>query len=310
MVRFSCANFTFPLLTRAQMLQLLRLLEFEAIDLGLFARPTHFPLAEMLQEPHSSGVAVRRELQASGLLPADVFLQIGEEPAQFSVNDPDPGVRERNREVFAKALDFCSSLGSKHMTGLPGVWHETLSRGDDMRLAQEETAWRVATARRAEIAYAVEAHVGSIITAPEAVLQFLDAVPGLTLTLDYGHFIALGLDSRQVHPLTARASHVHVRGGSSGQLQARMAENTIDFAGMVQRLEALSYTGYYCLEYVWVDWQGCDRADNISETLLLRRQLQQSVTSAAGDHIALGNDPAVLRPIDRQRREGMIERKL
>jgi len=53
MVRFSCANYTFPLLTRAQMLQLLRLLEIEAMDLGLFARPTHFPLAEMLQEPRS-----------------------------------------------------------------------------------------------------------------------------------------------------------------------------------------------------------------------------------------------------------------
>ena len=282
MVRFSCANFTFPLLTRAQMLQLLRLLEIEAIDLGLFERPTHFPLTEMLLEPRTSGAAVRQELEAWGLTPADVFLQIGEEPAQCSVNDPDPGVRGRNRETFMKALDFCSSLGCNHMTGLPGVWHQALSREDAMRLAREETAWRVATARQADIAYSVEAHVGSIITTPEAVLQFLGAVPSLTLTLDYGHFIALGLDSQQVHPLTAHASHIHVRGGSPGQLQARMVENTIDFAGMVQRLESCDYRGYYCLEYVWVDWQGCDRADNISETLLLRRQLQQLAATAAG----------------------------
>ena len=281
MVRFSCANFTFPLLTRAQMLQLLRLLEFEAIDLGLFARPTHFPLAEMLHEPRCSGLAVRQELGACGLVPADVFLQIGEEPAQFSANDPDPGVRGQNREIFARALDFCSSLGSDHMTGLPGVWHETLSRTDAMLLAQEETAWRVATARQAGIAYSVEAHIGSILTEPGAVQEFLDAVPGLTLTLDYGHFIASGLNNRQVHPLTALASHIHVRGGSPGQLQARMAENTIDFAGMMQQLESRGYTGYYCLEYVWVDWQGCDRADNISETLLLRRQLQELAASTA-----------------------------
>jgi len=279
MVRFSCANFTFPLLTRVQMLQLLRLLEFEAIDLGLFARPTHFPLSEMLQEPRSSGLATRRELEACGLTPADVFLQIGEEPAQCSVNDPDPGVRRRNREVFAKALDFCSALGCPHMTGLPGVWHEATSCQDAIRLAQDETAWRVALARQAGMTYAVEAHVGSLLTAPDAVQQFLDAVPGLTLTLDYGHFIASGLDSQQVHPLTARASHIHVRGGCPGQLQARMADNTIDFAGIVPRLESRGYTGYYCLEYVWVDWQGCDRADNISETLLLRGQLQQCAAS-------------------------------
>jgi sugar phosphate isomerase/epimerase len=250
MVRFSCANFTFPLLTRTQMLQLLCLLEIEAIDLGLFARPTHFPLAEMLLEPRSSGVTARRELEAFGLIPADVFLQIGEEPASFSANDPDSRVRQHNREVFAKALDFCSALGCRHMTGLPGVWHETLSCEEAMGLAREETAWRVATARQADIVYSVEAHVGCILTTPEAVLQFLNTVPSLTLTLDYGHFIVSGLDSRQVHPLTTRASHIHVRGGSPGQLQARMAENTIDFAGMIQRLESRKYTGYYCLEYL------------------------------------------------------------
>jgi hypothetical protein len=33
-----------------------------------------------------------------------------------------------------------------------------------------------------------------------------------------------------------------------------MGEKTIDFAGMVQRLESRGYRGYYCLEYVWVDW--------------------------------------------------------
>jgi sugar phosphate isomerase/epimerase len=275
MVRFSCANFTFPLLTRTQMLQLLRILEIEAVDLGLFARPTHFPLTEILQEPCRSGLAVRRELEACGLVPADVFLQIGEEPQQFSVNDPDPSVRRQNRRIFISALDFSSSIGCRHITGLPGVWHGALSQKDAVCVAQEETAWRVEAARQAGIIYAVEPHLGSIITTPETVVQFLDGVPGLTLTLDYGHFIASRISSQQVHPLTARASHIHVRGGSPGQLQAPMAENTIDFAGMVQRLEARAYTGYYCLEYVWIDWQGCDRADNISETLLLRRQLQK-----------------------------------
>jgi hypothetical protein len=30
-----------------------------------------------------------------------------------------------------------------------------------------------------------------------------------------------------------------------------------------------------CLEYVWIDWEGCNRTDNISETIILRDFLRK-----------------------------------
>jgi hypothetical protein len=35
-------------------------------------------------------------------------------------------------------------------------------------------------------------------------------------------------------------------------------------------LQRLNYPGWICLEYVWVDWEGCNRTDNVAETILLR----------------------------------------
>ena len=61
------------------------------------------------------------------------------------------------------------------------------------------------------------------------------------------------------------------------RLQTPVAENEIDFKGMVARLIELNYAGFLAIEYVWVDWQGCNRTDNLSETILLKRELEEFI---------------------------------
>ncbi|MGH9663481.1 MAG: sugar phosphate isomerase/epimerase family protein, partial [Bryobacteraceae bacterium] len=178
------------------------------------------------------------------------------------------------RDVFNRAVEFAAAIGCGHITGLPGVFHPDVDRTRDFDLAAEEAAWRVETARRGGLVYSVEPHMGSICPTPEAASRLLDRAAGLTLTLDYGHFIAAGIANADVHRLVPYTSHVHVRGGCPGKLQAAVEDNTIDFAGLVERLKIAQYSGFLCLEYVWIDWQGCNRTDNISETLLLRRALE------------------------------------
>ena len=36
----------------------------------------------------------------------------------------------------------------------------------------------------------------------------------------------------------------------------------------------MNYSGFVVLEYVWVDWMGCNEVDNLSETILLRNLLR------------------------------------
>jgi sugar phosphate isomerase/epimerase len=180
------------------------------------------------------------------------------------------------------ALDFSAAAGCRHLTGLPGVFHSASSRETDLGLAVEEAEWRTKACRSAGVQYAIEPHVGSICFDVESTRTFLDRVEGLTLTLDYGHFIMTNESSVRVHDLLPLASHVHVRGGAPDRLQTSVDENTIDFAGMLAELMQLGYDGFLALEYVWGDWKGCNRTDNVSETILLRRALE----SAISGHIA------------------------
>jgi len=94
--------------------------------------------------------------------------------------------------------------------------------------------------------------------------------PGLTLTLDYGHFTYLGIADAAVEPLLRHSSHFQARGACKSRPQASFKENTIDFARVLRAMKRLKYRGYVALEYVWIEWEHCNEVDNLSETILLR----------------------------------------
>lgn len=278
MFKFSCADFTFPVLERSTALRLVKLLGFDHVDMGLFARSTHFSPLDLQRSPRSYTAQVLQDLDTAELHVSDVFVQIGVDPSEAAANNPSPAVHASNRETFKGALEFCVSLGSNHLTGLPGVYHAGTSRDRDLGLAAEVAAWRVSECARAGVVYAIEPHVDSICADVGSTGTFLASVEGLTLTLDYGHFIMASESSAQVHDLLPSASHIHVRGGARERLQTSVDENTIDFPGMLTSLQRLGYANFLALEYVWVDWKGCNRTDNVSETVLLRRALETTIS--------------------------------
>lgn len=277
MIQISCSDYTFPLLPRDKRLAMLELLGFRFVDLGLFDRNAGLRPAQLAADPKGFTRKLKSELRRTGLRVTDIFLQIGMEPAVAAANDPNERVRKRNERMFLLALELCSALECTHLTGLPGVRHAEAAEADDVALAQDVAAWRVEKAAGARVQYAIEPHAGSICSDVASARAFVESVPGLTLTLDYGHFVMAGAPSSEVHGLLAFASHVHARGGAPGQLQATVAENTIDFEGMVRRLQERNYRGSVAVEYVWTEWGNCNRVDNVSETILLRRRLEDLV---------------------------------
>lgn len=273
MMRFSCSDYTFPLLARDRRLALLKLLGFTHVDLGLFERTPDLAPSRLLTKPKIFITQLQRDLKTAGLRVADVFLQTGPDPHICAANDPGVAVRARNRKLFSLAMELCGAVGSRHLTGLPGVFHVGAKRLDDFARAADEAAWRQQNAAKVGITYGIEAHIGSICPDIDATRELLHAVRGLSLTLDYTHFVAAGVLSRDIHPLLRFASHIHVRGGARNRLQTPVSENQVDYSGMLRRLTKRGYSGFLALEYVYTGWQQCNRTDNITETLLLRRAL-------------------------------------
>lgn len=278
-IKYSCADFTFPLLPHNKALQLIKLLGIDAVDLGIFEDRSHNYPSHIAKDPVGKGKQLAHELSTIGLEAADVFLQTGAEPPIAAANSPEESVRTNNRELFLKTLEFTNTLGCRHITGLPGVIHEGENFNDDWKRACEETHWRKETAEAANVIYSIEPHLGSILPDAETTLRFIKDCRELTLTLDYGHFIYQGQTNESVHPLISYASHFHARGGAKGKLQTMVQDNEIDFETIIPRFTEIGYSGFICMEYVYQDWGGCNRTDNVSETIRLHDLLRQIAIS-------------------------------
>jgi sugar phosphate isomerase/epimerase len=269
-LKLACADFTFPLLTHDKVLDLIALLEFEGVDIGLFEGRSHLWPSKEFVSPAKSGKQLARKLADRCLRCADVFLQMDPSFVPYAINHPDEARRRHARDWFLKTLDYASASGAKHVTTLPGVLFKEEKPADSWRRSFEELAWRVEQAKRQRLIFSVEAHVGSIAPKPTEALKLVQNVPGLTLTLDYTHFTRAGLPDSAIEPLMAHASHFHARGARRGRLQASFQKNTIDYARVVCAMRETNYRGYVGVEFVWIDWEHCNEVDNLSETIQLR----------------------------------------
>ncbi len=275
-LNLSCTDFSFPLLDHDRALAVIALLGLRGADVGLFEGHGHLKPSRELAKPARNGTALKRKLAAHGLKAADIFLQIHEGFTEFAINHPEAKRREFAQEQFVRVLDYARAAGSAHVTVLPGVTFTGEPREASLSRSAAELEWRVGQAKAAKLQLAVEPHVGSIINTPERSLKLARRVPGLGLTLDYAHFTRAGIPDARIEPLTPLATHLHARAARRGRLQSSLKENTIDFPRMVKALAKRKFTGWMALEYVWIDWEHCNEVDVISETILLRNELERA----------------------------------
>jgi len=268
--RLACADFTFPLLPHEQALKVISMLGFEGVDIGLFEERSHLWPSREFADVGRSARELKRKLDGLGLKPADIFLQMNPDFTPFAINHPEAARREKAREWFLCALDYAKTCGSVRVTTLPGVHFEAEPYEHSFARCTEELRWRVEQAKAHNIAFGVEAHVGSIVPTPESAERLVRTVDGLTLTLDYTHFTRAGLPDSEIEPLIKYAGHVHVRGAREGRLQAPFSQNTIDYRRVASLMESTGYSGWVGIEYVWIDWEHCNECDNLSETILFR----------------------------------------
>jgi sugar phosphate isomerase/epimerase len=271
----SCADYAFPLLPREQRFALVRMLGFNYVDLGLFERSEGLKPGQMTATPRKFGRQLKRDLIQAGLRASNVFLQTGLTLKDSSDNVSSAIVRSRNRKAFLLTLELCSELECTHITGLPGWLQKGVEDKEAVDRAIEEVSWRHHISAGSGIRYAIKPHVDSVCSSIATVRTFLESVPGLTLTLDYGQFVSQRISSREVHTFLPNASHIHAHGAAPRRLQIALEKSQVDFGGMIRRLHKNKYSGFVAIEYLRDSWNGCNRTDNVSETILLRNRLAE-----------------------------------
>lgn len=271
-MRLASADFSWPGLRPEFVFDLICELELDGVSMAFMGGLTARQPDEIASDPSGWGERVAAELAERHLQAADVFLIPNINLVDLAVNHPDMVQREQSDSVFTAFIKFASGVGSTGITILPGMvfdgeaWTEALERSVDA-LRQ-----RVELARAAGLRLSVEPHIvstrpyaGSLIDTPERVLMLLEQVPGLELTLDYGHFNVQGIPDRDVEPLIEHARHFHMRGGARGLVQTKFEDNVTDFARVLDVMARIGYDGWVEIEYVHDSRPGCSDCDNIQE---------------------------------------------
>ncbi len=209
-LQLACADFTFPLLEHTQTFDLIAMLGFQGVDIGLFDNRSHLQPQQVLPNLAQSAHQLSTEVHARGLEFADIFYQTRSFDT-LAANHPDEAERLEARELFLRMLEFTLRCNARHMTALPGIEWEGVTHETSLKRSAEELSWRAQQARQVGVVFAVEAHNGSVADTPEKALALVQSAPGLTLTLDYTHFASKGIPDARVEPLLAHASHFHAR---------------------------------------------------------------------------------------------------
>lgn len=268
--RLACADSTFPRLSHAGSLAVIRDLGIAAVEICVFAGYQHTTPESVVADPAVAAETVGERLADNGLSACSVFAILGEDFESLAVNHPDAAVRAESMAQFEKVLEFASRLGAPGLTILPGAPFAGVERERGIDLAGAELQRRAELAGAAGVRLSIEPHYRSIAETPEAALELLDRAPDVSFALDYSQFVFQGIRQADVEPLVARTGHVHLRQAAPGVMQARTSEGTIDFGAVLDRLAAASYEGYLAIEYQCEEWLECRRVDCISETADMR----------------------------------------
>jgi sugar phosphate isomerase/epimerase len=275
-LKFSCADFAFPLLEHADVLKLISMMGFDGVDIGLFEERSHLRPSTEFANTDKNAKALKKNLDAVGLTAADIFMQTALDFFLIAPNHPDEKMRTKNRNWFINTLEYAAIVGSGHISVLPGVAFEEEEYEVSWNRCCEELAWRTQKAKEYGMVLGIEPHIGSIASTPQKAWELVKSVNDLTLTLDYTHFTKMGFPDNQIDILLPYASHFHARGAAPGILQCMVTENTIDYAAIVNKLKALDYKGYIGIEYTWNDWENCNRNDNVAESILLKELIKKA----------------------------------
>lgn len=274
MLKLSCGNASFPLLTNEASIELVAQLGFDGYDLMLASGRPMLHLEEAVADPARWAETYRARILGRGLEIAELFCVPSNDQIALAPNHPDPEECERGREQFRAVLDLATRLGAPGLTMMPGVNWPHESHESSLTRAAEELGRRVVQARDRGLRFSVEAGIGSICETPADTQLLCDLAPGLELTLDYSHFTARGFSDASIEPLLAHTRHFHVRGARDGRIQAPMKESSIDFDRVVDVLLENGYGGYLATEYSWLEWGGMNELDVLSETILMRDRLR------------------------------------
>lgn len=277
-MRLSCADNTFRLVQPWEhAIEIVRLLELPAVDVCLMGNRSHLRPEDVRDDIPAAAARITAGLAARSLACSDVFCIPWTDFERYAPNHPEPAERERAWALFGDVLELAARIESPGLTMLPGIDWPGERHEDSLARSVEELGRRAERARARGVRFSIEPHLGSVVQDPHDAKRLCEEAPGVELTLDYSHFVYQGYSEDEIEPLVPDARHFHARGAAPRRMQTALHENAVDFERLVRTAQEAGFDGDIGLEYLWIDWEGLNTCDTVSETILLRDRLLAAI---------------------------------
>ncbi len=268
------------LLPLAGAAQIVKALGFKNTAIGW----AHVDWPAVRENPTRAADAARRIIEPLELKVDDSFIWFRNiytdelvHELKCTLTQPDKRARDDNFEMFKSFTAFCNAIGCPGITLSSGIKYEDqgFSYEDIYAIARGELRRMVDFAGERGVEVRPEPHRESVMGTLDHCKRMLEDVPGLKISLDYSHFMPQGHSIEDVHCLIPYAGHVHARQANRERLQCRYDEGILDFEAIIRELVARKYKGNIALEYVCVNYRGCNDVDVITESLRLKQDLER-----------------------------------
>ncbi len=267
MLELACHAWGYNNLPLKEALGTIARLGFRYVDLGT---GPHLDLQRATQEPQATAERIRLLLEDYHLSLTDLYFMLPH------VNSPESERRQRQLRLFENLIPFAVELGTPGITLSPGIRHQD---GPEHSLARAVPAMQamVEAAEDTDLRISFEPHLDSAAHTPEQVLLLLDAVPGLSLTLDVAHLITQQITWDDIQSLFEYTAHLQVRQAAPKKLQTPYEQGILDIEQLVYDLRQTGYQGALTVEYmITFGWHGMMEVSISQEIVKTRDAIHQA----------------------------------
>jgi sugar phosphate isomerase/epimerase len=262
-MKLSATSWSFPYCNLKEISGILKALGIDAVDVGFFYA-ANIGKDKLLASPRK----LANDLKKHDITYSNLYYLFGNTLAERNLAGSQH--QKENLSDFKQSMSFCKLLEIPTVMLLPGVINKGQGRKEALAQTAKNLNALMPMAKTAGVTLTIEPHVHSYLESPSLVLELLERVPDLKLTLDYAHFVCLGYRQEEIDELVPYAAHVHLRQARPGVLQAKLDEGTINFPALIATLRAAGYEGYVSLEYVHQSYMNTLYDDVLSETVKMR----------------------------------------
>lgn len=262
-MKLSTTAWSFPQLTLKEVGGVVNALGIDAIDVGLFYASA-LDKARLLSNPSAYGDEIKSSLPINI---ANYYHLFGNDLMERNLS---LGPNEENLNDLTASAKFAKACGAKSLFILPGMINPGQSRNEAFNASVEALKPMVEIGQKEGVCVTIEPHIHSVLETVELVQELLSKVPGLKITLDLAHFIAIGFRQDEIEALIPYVGHVHLRQTCQGKLQTKLEDGSINFPAFFAELRDAGYEGWLAIEYVHQLYMNTMYEDVISETVKMR----------------------------------------